>query len=57
MRKKYFQYKAENLIHVKNIVTVHDFYFDKHFKSEEESHDFWEIVYAESGKFCIRGTA
>ena len=50
MRKKYFQYKAENLIHVKNIVTVHDFYFDKHFKSEEESHDFWEIVYAESGK-------
>lgn len=50
MRKKYFQYKAENLIHVKNIVTVHDFYFVKHFKSEEESHDFWEIVYAESGK-------
>ena len=50
MRRKYFQYKAENLINIKNIVTVHDFYFDKHFKSEEESHDFWEIVYAESGK-------
>lgn len=50
MRKKYFQYKAENLIHIKNIVTVHDFYFGRHFVSEEESHDFWEIVYAESGK-------
>ena len=31
MRTRYYRYKAENLINVKNIVTVHDFYFDKNF--------------------------
>lgn len=50
MRTKYYRYKAENLINVKNIVTVHDFYFDKNFKSQTESHDFWELVYVDEGK-------
>ena len=50
MRKKYFRYKAENLINVKNIVTVHDFRLKKDFISERESHDFWELVYVEKGK-------
>ena len=50
MRTRYYRYKAENLINVKNIVTVHDFYFDKNFKSQTESHDFWELVYVDEGR-------
>ncbi len=49
MRTKYYRYKAENLINVKNIVTVHDFIFEKDFKSQKESHDFWELVYVDKG--------
>ena len=45
--KKYFKHKLENLINVSKIVTIHDFEFDKNFKSAGESHDFWELVYAE----------
>lgn len=50
MRTKYYKYKVENLINVQNIVTVHDFYFDKNFKSSIESHDFWELVYVVEGR-------
>jgi len=45
--KKYFKHKLENLITVSKIVTIHDFEFEKNFKSAGESHDFWELVYAE----------
>ncbi|MBQ8295502.1 MAG: helix-turn-helix transcriptional regulator [Clostridia bacterium] len=45
--KKYFKHKLENLIHVSKIVTIHYFEFEKNFKSTGESHDFWEIVYAD----------
>lgn len=47
--KKYFKHKINNLLVVNSIVTVHYFEFDKNFKSETESHDFWEIVYAHKG--------
>ena len=45
--KKYFEHKLKNLINVSRIVTIHDFEFEKNFRTEGESHDFWEIVYAE----------
>jgi len=45
--KKYFKHKIENLLLVNKIVTVHFFKFDKNFKFPEETHDFWEIVYAD----------
>lgn len=48
--KKYFRYKLENLININKIVTIHYFEFDKNFKFENESHDFWEIVYADKEK-------
>lgn len=46
---KYYKYKIENLIKITEIVTVHYFDFDKDFVSDTESHDFWEMVYAERG--------
>ena len=45
--KKYFKHKLENLLLVNRIVTIHYFEFDKNFKFHEESHDFWEIVFAD----------
>jgi AraC-like DNA-binding protein/quercetin dioxygenase-like cupin family protein len=45
--KTYFKHKLTNLISVSKIVTIHHFEFEKNFKSHGESHDFWEIVYAE----------
>lgn len=45
--KKYFKHKLKNLININKIVTIHYFEFAKDFKSDGESHDFWEFVYAE----------
>ena len=45
--KTYFQHKLSNLISINKIVTIHYFEFKKDFQSSGESHDFWEIVYAE----------
>ncbi len=45
--KTYFRHKIEKLIVVDKIVTIHYFEFDKNFRSETESHDFWELVYAD----------
>lgn len=45
--KRYFKHKPENLINVTKIVTVNHFEFEKNFIFKGESHDFWEIVYAD----------
>ena len=49
MEKKYYRHKIENLLVVRNIVTIHYFEFDKDFEGPTESHDFWELVYADKG--------
>lgn len=40
-------------IKVTGIYTVHYFKYGKNFRFEEESHDFWELVYIDSGKAKI----
>lgn len=45
--KAYLQHKLSNLINVSKIVTIHYFEFEKSFRTAGESHDFWELVYAE----------
>lgn len=47
MEKRYYKHKIENLLVIEKIVTIHYFEFDKHFQSVGESHDFWELVYAD----------
>ena len=49
MDKKYYKHKIENLLVISKIITIHYFEFDKNFVSHTESHDFWELVYAEKG--------
>lgn len=53
MKQTYYKHKIENLLAVSKIVTVHYFEFDKNFQGHEESHDFWELVYADKESvFC-----
>jgi AraC-like DNA-binding protein/quercetin dioxygenase-like cupin family protein len=47
--KKYFKHKLQNLLVVNKIVTLHYFEFEKDFSYSDESHDFWEIVFADKG--------
>lgn len=49
MEKKYYKHKLENLLVISKIITIHYFEFDKNFASHTESHDFWELVYADKG--------
>lgn len=55
MEKKYYKHKIQNLLVISKIITVHYFEFDKSFEAHTESHDFWELVYADKGDIiCVR---
>ena len=47
MEKQYYKHKIENLLLISRIVTIHYFEFDKDYIAPIESHDFWELVYAD----------
>lgn len=47
MEKRYYKHKIKNLLVVQKIVTIHYIELDKDFVSASESHDFWELVYAD----------
>lgn len=47
MEIKYYKHKLEKLLVVDEVVTIHYFEFDKDYTNKGESHDFWELVYAE----------
>lgn len=53
MEKRYYKHKIENLITINKIVMIHHLRFRENYSSERESHDFWELVYADKGDvFC-----
>lgn len=45
--KTYYKHKIEKILVVSKIVTLGYFRFDKNFKTAGETHDFWEMVYAD----------
>ncbi len=47
MKMQYYKHKLQNLIVVENIVTIHYLEMKKDFAFRTESHDFWELVYAD----------
>lgn len=47
MKTRYYKHKIENLLHISRIVTVHYFEFGIDYRSPGESHDFWEMVFAD----------
>lgn len=54
MEKKYYKHKIQNLLVISKIITIHYFEFDKNFVADTESHDFWELVYADKGDLiCV----
>lgn len=53
MKADYIKHKIANLITINKIVTIHYYELDREFSFEGESHNFWEIVYVDSGKVEI----
>ena len=45
--------KLRTLVNITNIVSIHYFEFDKHFHFPGESHNYWELVYVDSGNVHI----
>ncbi|MBE7063130.1 MAG: AraC family transcriptional regulator [Clostridia bacterium] len=52
-RPIYIKHKLANVLHISKIVTMHYFEFDKNFHFAGEVHDFWEMVYVDSGNVLI----
>jgi len=47
------KHKLVNIINIPKIVTIHYFEFDKNFTFSGETHNFWEMVYIDSGEVLI----
>ena len=45
----YIRCKITNLLNINKIVTIHYYELDKDFSYNGESHNFWEMVYVDSG--------
>ena len=54
MKLNYVKHKIVNLISIHKIVTIHYYELDKNFSFEGESHNFWEMVYVDTGQVEIR---
>ncbi|MBQ3088875.1 MAG: AraC family transcriptional regulator [Clostridia bacterium] len=48
--KKYFNYKVNKVISVKNLITIEYLNISTSFSYPEETHDFYEFAYVDSGK-------
>lgn len=53
IRPIFIKHKLTNVINISKIVTLHYFEFHKNFSFPGESHDFWEMVYVDSGNVLI----
>ncbi len=54
MKIKYYKHKLQNLIVVEDIVTIHYLELKRDFDFRSESHDFWELVYADKESIIAR---
>jgi len=54
MKATYIKTGIKGTVNVSKIVTIHYYEFDKNFIFGGESHDFWEMVYVDSGKVMVR---
>ena len=49
MKLNYIKHKISNFISINKIVTIHYYELDKDFHYSGERHNFWEMVYVDSG--------
>jgi len=52
-KKKFYMHKIANLINVQKIVTIHYQALERGYHFPEETHDFWELNYADKGDFIV----
>ena len=53
MKLNYIKHKIANIININKIVTIHYYELDKDFSYSGERHNFWEMVYVDSGSVEI----
>ena len=46
-------HRIANLLNIQKIVTIHYQELSRNYASREESHDFWEIIYADKENLSI----
>ncbi len=51
--EKFYLRALPTLLNVQKIVTVHYQQLGKGFISDEETHDFWELIYADKQEICV----
>ncbi len=52
-RPVYVKHKLSNVINVSKIVTIHYFEYEKNYFYPGESHNFWEMIYVDSGSVMV----
>lgn len=57
MKLNYIKHKIANLINITKIVTIHYYEFNKNYCYDGESHNFWEMVYVDSGNVKIKANS
>ena len=51
--KTFYRHKISDLVNVKKIVTIHYQELHAGYASEEEKHDFWELIYADRRSVAV----
>ena len=54
MKSTYIKTTLQPLVNISKIVTIHYYEFDKNFVFNGERHDFWEMVYIDTGRVQVR---
>lgn len=52
-KKQFYMHKISNFLNVQKIVTIHYQKPEKNYVSTEESHNFWELIYADKEEIVI----
>lgn len=54
MKSNYILYTPKTVLHIRQLVTIH--YLDgiRDFSTQPEMHDFWELVFVDSGVACVK---
>lgn len=53
MKLNYIKHTIANILSINKIVTIHYYELHKNFRYDGESHNFWEMVYVDSGEVEI----
>ena len=54
MHSNYLLHPIEAPVQIRDLVTIHYFEYTKDYEYPGESHDFWEIIYADRGTVFVR---